>query len=230
MRIGIIAEGRGDLAVLSNILRGWLGIDSEYIRFLRPENRLDETDLHEMSQRQFSNWGLVKQECLDGTLLEDFLNSPIDEERRVVIHIDTAEAELPGYDVRRHPDSDATELHKRVAAKLDEWLAGRGKGRIRHAIAVEETEAWTLTLYVEKETSTYRDPKKALERTLQSTNRLSEKQRKSLRQLKGSDAYKYQDELSREFRKRRTLKDCATRNHSLRLFLEALSQDVEQSG
>jgi len=233
MRIGIIAEGRGDLAVLSNILRGWLGIDSEYIRFLRPENRLDETDLHEMSQRQFSNWQLVKQECLDGTLLEDFLNSPIDEERRVVIHIDTAEAELPGYDVRRPPDSaphSATELHKRVAAKLDEWLAGRGKGRIRHAIAVEETEAWTLTLYVEKETSTYRDPKKALERTRESTNRLPEKQRKRLRQLKSSDTYTYHDELSREFRKRRTLKDCATHNHSLRLFLEVLSQDVEQSG
>ena len=159
MRIGIIAEGRGDLAVLSNILRGWLGIDSEYIRFLRPENRLDETDLHEMSQGQFSNWGLVKQECLDGTLLEDFLNSPIDEERRVVIHLDTAEAELPGYDVRRPSDSEpnyATELHKRVAAKLDEWLAGRGAGRIRHALAVEETEAWTLTLYVEKETSVRR--------------------------------------------------------------------------
>lgn len=232
MRIGIIAEGRGDLAVISNILKGWLGIDSEFIQPLRPENRLDETDLHEMSSNQFSNWELVKQECIDGPLLEEFLNSPIDEERRVVVHIDTAEAERAGYEVRRPPVTEpnyATELHKRVAAKLDEWLAGRGAGRVRYAIAVEETEAWILTLYLEKETSAYKDPKKALDRTRDSTSRLSEKQRKSLRQLEGSDTFKYHDELSRDFRKRRTLQDCATRNQSLRLFLEALSRDVERS-
>jgi hypothetical protein len=232
MQIGIIAEGRGDLAIISNILRGWLGIDSEYIVFLRPEIQLDETDRHEMRARQFSNWELVKQECIEGPLLEDFLNSSIDEERRVVIHIDTAEAELPGYGVRR-PQSGrdyVTELHKRIVAKLDEWLAGRGAGRIRYAIAIEETEAWLLTLYLEKETSAHPNPKNALDWELNRTSRHSKAERKRLHQLKGSDTYKYHDELSRDFRKRRTLQDCATRNQSLRLFLEALSQDVKRSG
>ncbi|HYO54091.1 hypothetical protein [Archangium sp.] len=221
MRIGIIAEGRGDLAVISNILRGRLGLDFEDIQFLRPQYALDETDLHAMPEEQFSNWGLVKKECSTGSLLEEFLNSPVDEERLVVIHIDTAEAELPGYDVTRPSGStgdSAIELHRRVAAKLDEWLSGRKLDQFRYAIAIEETEAWILTLYQKKETSTARDPKKALKKVLD--QRHSDKERKQLSQMR---AYEHHDRLSRDFRKRSTLEDCATRNHSLRLFLESLS-------
>jgi hypothetical protein len=44
MRIGVIAEGRGDLAVLTNIFKGQLGLDSEDIQYLRPEYSLDETE------------------------------------------------------------------------------------------------------------------------------------------------------------------------------------------
>lgn len=226
MRIGIIAEGRGDLAVISNILRGQLGIEFEDIQFLRPQYALDETDLHAMSEEQFSNWGLVKKECTTGALLEEFLNSPIDEERLVVIHIDTAEAERPGYDVTRPPSStkdSAIELHRRVAAKLDEWLSKRKSDQFHYAIAVEETEAWILTLYQKKkETSTARDPKKALQKEL--NQRHSDKERKQLSQMR---AYEHHDKLSRDFRKRRTLDDCATRNHSLRLFLESLASNEE---
>ncbi|KFA91068.1 hypothetical protein [Archangium violaceum] len=225
MRIGIIAEGRGDLAVISNILRGRLGIDFEDIQFLRPQYALDETDLHSMSEAQFSNWGLVKQECKTGSLLEEFLNSPIDEERLVVIHVDTAEAELAGYDVTRPSGStgDASiELHRRVAAKLDEWLSGRKSDQFRYAIAIEETEAWILTLYQKKETSTARDPKKALKKVV--GQRHSDKERKQLSQM---SAYEHHDKLSRDFRKRSTLADCATRNHSLRLFLESFASNEE---
>jgi hypothetical protein len=225
MRIGIIAEGRGDLAVISNILRGQLGIDFEDIQFLRPQYELDETDLHAMSEEQFSNWGLVKKECTTGSLLEEFLNSPIDEERLAVIHIDTAEAELPGYDVTRPSGStgdSAIELHKRVAAKLDEWLSGRKSDQFRYAIAIEETEAWILTLYQKKETSTARNPKKALQKELNQHH--SDKERKQLSQM---GAYEHYDKLSRDFRRRRTLEDCATRNHSLRLFLESLISNEE---
>ncbi|HEX5750792.1 MAG TPA: hypothetical protein VFZ09_31500 [Archangium sp.] len=220
MRIGIIAEGRGDLAVISNILRGRLGLDFEDIQFLRPQYALDETDLHSMSEEQFSNWGLVKQECKTGSLLEEFLNSPIDEERLVVIHIDTAEAEMAGYDVTRPSGStgdSSIELHRRVAAKLDEWLSGRKSDPFRYAIAIEETEAWILTLYQKKETSTARDPKKALKKVVD--QRHSDKECKQLSQMR---AYEHHDKLSRGFRKRSTLEDCATRNHSLRLFLESL--------
>jgi hypothetical protein len=225
MRIGIIAEGRGDLAVISNILRGRLGIDFEDIQFLRPQFALDETDLHGMSEEQFSNWGLVKKECTTGSLLEEFLNSPIEEERLIVIHIDTAEAELSGYDVTRPSGSTqdfAIELHRRVTAKLDEWLSGRKSDQFRYAIAIEETEAWILTLYQKKETSTARDPKKALKKVLSQHH--SDKERKQLSQMR---AYEHHDWLSRDFRKRRTLEECATRNHSLRLFVESLDFNEE---
>lgn len=227
MRIGIIAEGRGDLAVITNILKGWLGLEREHVQFLRPEYALDETDLHEQSDEQFSNWGHVRRECIDYTRIHEFLDTPLDEERLVVIHIDTAEAELAGYDVVRPVAKGhdyALELRGRVAAKLDEWIGGRSTGHLRYAIAVEETDAWILALYSTKETAAYRDPKKQLEREL--NRQLSDKERRRLFQLKAFARY---DKLSQDFRKRSTLRTCARRNQSLRQFLESLPADAARS-
>ena len=220
MRIGIIAEGRGDLAVISNILRGRLGIESEHIQFLRPEYNLDETDLHTLSEEQHSNWEVVKQECVDCTRLQDFLESPLDEERLVVIHIDTDQVEHPNFGVKR-PQGKGEEyvlrLRQLVASKLKEWLAGRGAKRTRYAIAVEETDAWVLTLYSAKDTSALPNAKERLKREL--NRRYPEATRKRLFLYTTFDHY---DELSRDFRKDKKLRECATRNHSLRLFLESL--------
>jgi hypothetical protein len=107
-------------------LKGWLGLDREHVQFLRPEYALNETDLHEQSDEQFGNWLHVKRACIDYTRIHEFLDTPLDEERLVVIHIDTAEAELAGYDVVRPTETgvdSAIELRKRVAAKLDEGAA-----------------------------------------------------------------------------------------------------------
>ena len=227
MRIGIIAEGRGDLAVIANILKGWLDLDFEHVQFLRPEYSLDETDLHEMREEQHSNWLLVKHECIDYTRIQDFLDVPVDEERLVVIHIDTAEAELAGYDVARPVTKGhdyAVELRRRVAAKLDEWIGERKTEHLRYAIAVEETDAWILALYSTKETSAHRDPKKRLASELD--RQLSDKECKRLFQHKAYDRY---DKLSQDFRKRSTLRTCAKRNHSLREFLESLATDEAQT-
>jgi hypothetical protein len=230
MRIGIIAEGRGDLAVITNILKGWLDLDREHVQFLRPEYVLDETDLHEQSEEQFSNWAHVRDECRDYSRIHEFLDTPLDEDRLVVIHIDAAEAELVGYDVVRPTGTaleHAIELRKRVADKLAEWTAGRGTEQLRYAIAVEETDAWILTIYATKETSQHRDPKRKLLQELNRSNRLSDKERKRLFQLK---AYERYDRLSQDFRKRSTLQKCATRNQSLRLFIESLAGDGVASG
>jgi hypothetical protein len=121
----------------------------------------------------------------------------------------------------------AIELRKRVAAKLDEWIAGRGAERLRYAIAVEETDAWLLTIYETKETSKHRDPKRKLLQELHRPNRMSDRKRKRLFQLK---TYKRYDQLSQEFRKRSTLQKCAARNQSLRLFIESLAGDDVASG
>ncbi|MBK6533125.1 MAG: hypothetical protein IPF99_27115 [Deltaproteobacteria bacterium] len=140
MRVGIIAEGRADLAVLLNILKGRLGVDRSDVQALRPEYYEDETDLHEHREAQHSNWELVRRECLEREKIRDFLDSPVDEHRFVVIQIDTAEAEMPGYDVARPPRSDAdyvATLRERVVATMNGWLAGEFVEHIRHAVAVD---------------------------------------------------------------------------------------------
>jgi hypothetical protein len=223
MRIGIIAEGPGDLAVITNILKGWLDLDREHIQFLRPEYNQDETDLHAQPEARFSNWEIVKSECLSYSRIAEFLNSPLDEERLVVIQIDAAECELSNYGVSRPktlPGAEhAEELRASIAAKLGEWLGGRGDGCLRYAIAVEETDAWLLTLFWPRETSTPRDPKKSLKQELRRPNRLSARDLK--RFFQQAEFHQY-NELSKPLRKRKGLQDCMKRNKSLQLFLESL--------
>lgn len=223
MRIGIIAEGPGDLAVLTNILKGWLDLDSEHVQFLRPEYDQDETDLHEQAEARFSNWEIVKGECLNYSRMDAFLASPLDEDRLVIIHIDSAECEHPHYGVSRPKSKPgaghAEELRARIATKLEEWLGGRGGERVRYAIAVEETDAWLLTLFSRKETSALRDPKKALHQALNQSNLFSAKE---LQRLFHQTAFHQYDELSKPLRKRKSLQDCMKRNKSLQLFLESL--------
>jgi hypothetical protein len=222
MKVGIIAEGPGDVAVLVNILKGKLGLDRKDVLAIRPDLARDETDLHEMAEEQFSNWGIVKQECVDRRRIEEFL-VPFEGERLVVLHIDTAEAELAGYDVKRPARQEADyarELRQRVVQKMNEWLAGEHADFLRYAVAVEETDAWLLPFWSShKETAGRPDPKKDLKMALNKSNKLSDKERKKLFQLGAYDLYAM---LSESFRKRKHLDECAARNESLRLFVDSL--------
>lgn len=220
MRVGIIAEGRGDLAVLRNILQGALGVDPDDVQFLRPEYDLDATDLHAMREGQFSNWGHVRAECLDRSKIRAFTGSPVDEERLVVIHLDTAEAGQANYPVER-PDRAAEDyaetLRGRVVTLIDAWLGGEFAAEVRHAVAVEETEAWVLTLHLRDDTARLPRPKERLRSELQ---RRDEREWKRLSAMK---EFQRSDRLSKDFRRRKTLDECAGRNASLRAFLEALT-------
>ena len=53
MRLGIIAEGKADIAVIKAVLKALKGIDGSDVVQLRPSEQFDETDLNEMN---FSNW------------------------------------------------------------------------------------------------------------------------------------------------------------------------------
>jgi len=164
---------------------------------------------------------LVKRECVERAKIEAFL-TPFEGERLVVIHIDTAEAELAGYDVERPRSGDgayADELRHRVVEAINRWLDGHFIAEVRHAVAVEETDAWVLTLFSNRDTAGHPDPKKALHRALNKPNVLTDKERKRLFQL---GAFAFYDELSRPFRKVRELERCAGRNRSLRLFVDSL--------
>jgi hypothetical protein len=136
-----------------NVLKGKLGLDFEDIQFIRPEYQLDETDVHHQDEAERGGWGRVKRECVEREKIDEFLQNAIDPEPLVVIQIDTAEAELAGYDVRKPSREDPTyveALRQRVVDKIDEWLEGHFAGRIRYAITVEETDAWVLAIYASR--------------------------------------------------------------------------------
>lgn len=69
MRIGIIAEGHADVAVVKGVLKALTGIEMNDMQSIRPTETIDETDNAEL---QFSNLGLVLDSCHDETLLEAF--------------------------------------------------------------------------------------------------------------------------------------------------------------
>ncbi len=182
MRVGIVAEGPGDIAVLRNILRGKLGLHSADTEILRPKLACDETDLAAANAAEgyraptaesYSNWTIVLDECRNRTTIEDFLDNQIDEERLVVIHIDTAEAHLPGFDIarpeRKTPDY-SDRLRTLVIEKMESLLGAKLAKGIRYAIAIEETDAWLLTIYDQQtdgDTSGRLDPKKRLKYLLE---------------------------------------------------------------
>ena len=87
MRLGIIAEGKADIAVIKAVLKALKGIDGSDVVQLRPSEQFDETDLNEMN---FSNWNLVLKSCEDISLLQSFFDVLADD-ALLVVQIDTAE-------------------------------------------------------------------------------------------------------------------------------------------
>ena len=206
---------------------------------------MDETDLSEKrrsgykppSKKSFSNWQLVLEECADRTSLSDFLDSPIDEPRLLVVQIDTAEADLRGFEVAR-PDHDSddyvTEMRARVVAKLSSLLGEALSARTRFAVAVEEIDAWVLTLYAEdgEETGRIKNPKKKLDLVLDSAPAARSKSRSPSEQSRAkSDSrqvkrplFEVYHDLSAPLRDVTTLAVCARRNRSLAMFVDSLAE------
>jgi hypothetical protein len=225
MKVGIVAEGPADVEVLRNILKGKLGIERKDTAVIRPKLHEDQTDrvaraaaaYRPQAPDEFSNWSLVLEECRTRTKIEDFLQVPVAETRIVVIHIDTAEAHLPGYDVPR-PDRKAPDYGDRlralVVAKLDGLLGAELVAGVRHAVAVEETDAWVLTIYDDqddRDTGVRPDPKKRLRFVL-------ERKASKGKTPKGMPS---SFGLSSAFRDPDLLEKHAERNRSLRLFVDA---------
>ena len=219
MRVGIVAEGRGDLAVIVNIVKGVLDIDSSDITLLLPEYEYDQTDLAVMPVEAFSNWTLVKSKCQNRDTLKAFLD--INEDAFLIIQIDTAERGEIGYDVNEPTDKNASNycdcLRKNVILKINEWLENNFSDKIVYAISIEETEAWIMTLYDEKNTSKSADPKKKLDYILNS--KLLNKDRFILSE---KNEFKKMKKLSADFSKRKRLNSVKDNNRSLSLFCESL--------
>jgi hypothetical protein len=235
MRVGVIAEGPADFAVVRSVLKGALGLDAADVDPIRPELQTDETSLHSPSARTFSNWEIVKQECVDGSSLKAYLETIVDEARLVVVQIDTAECHLPGYGVERPPrgsESYVVDCRNAVADAIRAWTAGAFAERIVTAVAVEETDAWLIPLYDSKLVSMRRDsgtignPKKHLGEAIEKTNRLTATERTRLSQQR--QALARYTQLSAPLRKLKELREAAKHNASLELFVQALREASER--
>ncbi|MGJ1481372.1 hypothetical protein [Sphingobacterium multivorum] len=162
--IGVISEGHADRAVITNILKGTLGIDDSNIRALLPINKLDETDRSRVKDiEEFGGWTSVKNECIEKKIIRQFL--AMDGQDFIVIHLDTAEASQYGINAMPSKnDNYAENLRSLIVDLIDGWLEEQEIVKtILHAVAVEETEAWLLTIHdVGKDSSTSADPKKKL--------------------------------------------------------------------
>lgn len=222
MRVAIFAEGRSDAAVLTNILKGWLGINRADIDYRVPELDFDESDLYQMTINQFSNWTIVKQNCLEQTQFHNFFNST-ENAYFAVIQLDTAERHLIGFDVTEPSKTNTPQYSKDVRAnvveKINEWLNNQYSDKLAYAITIEEIESWLLTLYEPTitETAKYNLPKERFWE--QVFPKFSLKERNL---LKNQPAYQQYLTLSKGFSKKKTLADCCNRNLSLKLFCTSL--------
>lgn len=160
MRIGIIAEGKGDLAVIENVIKGITGFDSSNFFHLRPSDDLDETDLGRGDPTR-STWSLVKKECVEKKAIERFLK--LEDNKYIVIHLDTDRAQDYEIEIPERNDIFCENLREKVIIKIKEWLGNEYLEKMLFAIAIEEIDAWLLTIHGNlKDTSLSPNPKKAL--------------------------------------------------------------------
>lgn len=168
MKVGIIAEGPADVEVIRAVLATLVKLDRSDTISIRPDEQRDNTDLNE---RNFSNWTLVLEECRrEGTLSKFF--DFVDEERYLIVQIDTAERGEVGYGVsvpQRTGNVDwklySSELRANVIRKIETTIGEKYRERLLYAVCIEETDAWLIPLFEisKKDTASKVRPKEYLQ-------------------------------------------------------------------
>ena len=175
IQIGIIAEGSSDFAVIRNILRA-IGFESHQIKPLRPALRTDATDSKSGNEKEQGGWQKVKQDCITQEPFYEHLQYIPDS--YIVVHLDSAETKE--YGVER-PDSGKSNplyfslLRKALINKINEWLQNKYSDRLFYAIAIEEIDAWVLTIYEDTDSTLYTKPKEELNALFFGTKRMVKK-------------------------------------------------------
>jgi hypothetical protein len=220
MKIGVIAEGHSDRRVIQSLLKTLRGIEDADIQRIRPNK--DETD-----KRSFSNWTIVLEECNTRKTFEGFFDS-VDEERYMVIQIDTAERGEKGYDVHSPSRSGnvdwqtySDELRSNVIKKLQGLIPPAYRDKILYAICIEETDAWLIPLWKKGgvDSAKYGKPKEALEALI---SNLSLKERNK---YVDTHTKRLDYESIAKLLKKKTLKECRQQNKSL----DSFCSDVEKT-
>jgi len=231
MKVGIIAEGWDDCGVIYNLLISILPIESsDDVKYIRPKE--DATDKEEAA---FSNWPLVKKECIEKVELDKFLSVFPDEPKLIIIQIDTAECEEQEYEVVRPAKSNlvdySTNLRDAVIAKINEWLGPDFSVPVAYAVAIEETEAWIIALLddnLRRDSCSLADPKRRLKDNLSDyISRPSLKHYVGVKSNKG--AFEAAHFLSGGFTRRKNLANARKFNHGLNLFCAELEAHANEN-
>jgi hypothetical protein len=215
MRIGIIAEGRTDQAVIKNILRG-IGFDSSIAFDIRPSLQQDETDLN--NNQTIGTWQGVKNTCIQKDDFERVFS--IADNKFVIIQMDTAECEHADFGIKR-PKKDnnlqySSELRAILIEKIREWLEGTYTDKLLYAISIEEMESWILAGFATSNTVNSIDPKSKLF----SSN--GELRRRNITKKECRDDADFYKKITSDFTKKKNLLNYAKLNQSLNDFIESL--------
>ncbi len=216
MQIGVISEGHADRAVIMNVLVGLTGLNYKEIIPLRPTYTKDETDKALNDPKTKSSYSIMKEECEERNLIDGFL--AIEGQDFIVLHIDTAEADR--YGVERPNKKEPTyckDLRNLVINKINSWLNIDLSDNLLYAVAIEEIDAWILTLYEKGDSTKYVDAKKQLGRVLT---------KNGVKFIQ--DPFKYYWEISKEFSKKKHISNeiITIQNCSLNLFCKEVVAKV----
>jgi hypothetical protein len=226
MNIGIIAEGKADIAVIQNIL-ACFGFDSSQIIALRSELKTDEYDKNikkeKNIEREFGSWTNVMNDCKERDVFENFFL--FENNQKIIIHLDTKETDK--FEVTRITNVKKQEeyfrdLRQKVKNKINEWLENNYTNQILYAIAIEEIDAWVLTIYSDKNTCIVTTPKETLRYILKYNYKKEKSPNKS--------NFDYYLELTEPFKKKKSKKglnnliDAKKLNISLSEFLNEIEQ------
>lgn len=236
--IRTITEGRSDYAVLENILKGFFksknrSVDDYDLDSIRPKLQIDRSHpdykKHQQEESEFSNWTLVLDECRHGKRIQkayEDLKAQMPDQIWIIIQIDSLECDHTNYDVTR-PDSPLKKkdlgeyvrlLREAIIAKIKGLLVDCSeelRNNCIFAVAVEETEAWILTLdkynNVSRPTDKATDPKQIM------------KKHCGVQIIEGKH-YEAYLQISKDFKDAKLLQKARLRNHSLHLFLSDLER------
>lgn len=231
IKIGIISEGAEDQGVIANILNAVakeVGLDmAEFeVKPIRPERGKSETHLNNPNNISIGTFQGVQNACISK---EDFENFFIDEDSKfIVVHIDTAEIDRQNFEFARPTKENnpnyATELRAMAIVQIERWLAGEFTEQVLYAIAIEEIEAWCLTIFEKKDSIYTNNLKNKLAQYLQ-TNNLTYKKLK-LDPTRDKAVYFATFTRKYDFHKMKKLREYAQYNQSLSDFIKSVIKAI----
>jgi hypothetical protein len=211
MRIAIIAEGAEDQAVISNILRAF-GVDKSNILCFKPYLGQDANSAGFPDNPTIGTFKGVKNACVGYEGRRHYFERAfgIAGVDFVVVHLDTAEIENHETNFQKptkvNNPSYCTELRSSMIKLINDWLGSQYENQILYAIAIEEIEAWCLTIFEKTDSTQSANPKGKLNLLINKMN------------------MKYDfEEISKDFRKQKKLATYLPYNQSLADFVNSIA-------